>query len=285
MSIQAVASVLETEVGEVSAKMLLICLANAHNTGTGLCCPTIDRLVKETGMGRTTVKRWLAWLETHKFIRIEQTFEANGRQQAHSYTLTLGEGSNLGGVQKREGSNSGPHEGSNCGLPLKKPEEYRKNNNIKRTAREELETVLDAERSEAVIEHRQRIRKPLTAHAAKLLAGKFAQCPDPNAAADAMIANGWQGFDPQWLTNRATQNSAQQQPRHDPFDRLAGELAGDGRTIDATPRAPSRPSNKPQTVSQILRDRRLNGTTAHDDRYSGTLVIDASSNLPELPDR
>jgi hypothetical protein len=70
------------------------------------------------------------------------------------------------------------------------------------TPRSELETVLDALHAAAVIDHRQRIRKPLTAHAAKLLAGKFAKCADPNAAADAMIANGWQGFEPEWLENR-----------------------------------------------------------------------------------
>jgi hypothetical protein len=69
----------------------------------------------------------------------------------------------------------------------------------KPTPRTELEAVLDASRAEAVIDHRNRIRKPLTAHAAHLLAGKFARCPDPNAAADAMIANGWQGFEPGWL--------------------------------------------------------------------------------------
>jgi hypothetical protein len=50
-----------------------------------------------------------------------------------------------------------------------------------------------------VIDHRRAIKKPLTAHAAKLLAAKFAQWHDPNAAADAMIANGWQGFDPSWM--------------------------------------------------------------------------------------
>jgi uncharacterized protein YdaU (DUF1376 family) len=66
----------------------------------------------------------------------------------------------------------------------------------------ELETVLDTDHAGAVIDHRRRIRKPLTVHAAKLLAGKFAKCADPNAAADAMIANGWQGFEPEWLENR-----------------------------------------------------------------------------------
>ena len=72
----------------------------------------------------------------------------------------------------------------------------------RRTPRVELLAVLDEAQAEAVIEHRQRIRKPLTAHAARLLAGKFRQCPDPNAAADAMIVNGWQGFEPSWLGGR-----------------------------------------------------------------------------------
>lgn len=84
----------------------------------------------------------------------------------------------------------------------------------KRTPRQELETVLDADRTQAVIDHRQRIRKPLTAHAAKLLAGKFAKCPDPNAAADAMIANGWQGFEPEWMERRQARGSPQpRQPK------------------------------------------------------------------------
>lgn len=71
-----------------------------------------------------------------------------------------------------------------------------------RTPRDELATVLDSEHVEAVIEHRKKKRCPLTAHAAKLLAAKFAKWTDPNAAADAMIANGWQGFEVEWMKNR-----------------------------------------------------------------------------------
>lgn len=63
----------------------------------------------------------------------------------------------------------------------------------------ELAKVLDAERANAVVEHRQRIRKPLTGYGARLLADKLARVPDPNTAADAMIANGWIGFEPEWL--------------------------------------------------------------------------------------
>ncbi len=71
------------------------------------------------------------------------------------------------------------------------------------TPRQHLETVVDAKRAKAVVEHRQRIRKPLTSRAAELMAGKLARCADPNAAADAIVANGWQGFEPEWLDNRA----------------------------------------------------------------------------------
>lgn len=97
----------------------------------------------------------------------------------------------------------------------------------KRTPRSELLAVLDADRADAVIEHRQRIRKPLTAHAAKLLAGKFARCPNPNEAADAMIANGWQGFEPEWMDRQQSRGSPPRQPpeRHDPFKALALELS------------------------------------------------------------
>ena len=62
----------------------------------------------------------------------------------------------------------------------------------------ELRQVLDEERAAAVVEHRRTIRKPLTAHAARLLARSFGAAPDPNAAADVMIGRGWQGFDVGW---------------------------------------------------------------------------------------
>jgi hypothetical protein len=68
---------------------------------------------------------------------------------------------------------------------------------------ENLTTAISPDRADAVIAHRKALRKPLTAHAAKLLAAQFAQCHDPNAAADAMIANGWQGFKPEWLERQS----------------------------------------------------------------------------------
>lgn len=82
----------------------------------------------------------------------------------------------------------------------------------KDTPRAALEAVLDGTRAAAVLEHRQRLRKPLTVHAAKLLAGKFAACPDPNAAADKMIGNGWQGFEPEWMSKPDARGSPSSKP-------------------------------------------------------------------------
>ena len=76
------------------------------------------------------------------------------------------------------------------------------------TPRDELGVVLDEERADAVLSHRKSLRKPLTARAAKLLASQFRKCPDPNAAADQMIARGWTGFEPEWM------NRGQGPPRH-----------------------------------------------------------------------
>jgi hypothetical protein len=64
-----------------------------------------------------------------------------------------------------------------------------------------LGAVLDAEHAAAVVEHRQKLRKPLTPRAAKALAKALEKAPNPNEAAEAMLARGWAGFDVAWLKN------------------------------------------------------------------------------------
>lgn len=76
-----------------------------------------------------------------------------------------------------------------------------KKENIKPTPKTELSSVLSEETAAAVIEHRQRIKSPLTAHAAKLLAGEFSKCADPELAASEMMRNGWRGFKAGWVSS------------------------------------------------------------------------------------
>lgn len=97
-----------------------------------------------------------------------------------------------------------------------KRREDNKENNNRASPLFELAKVLDGERAKAVVDHRQKLKKPLTAHAAKLLAAKFAACPDPNAAADTMIGNGWQGFDPKWLDESVTAKTKAYDVNNDP---------------------------------------------------------------------
>lgn len=98
----------------------------------------------------------------------------------------------------------------------KPPTPPKENNNIKNNntrarkadqIRANLESVLSPETAKDLIEHRKELKKPLTASAAKRLAGKLALCRDgPEAAANAMISNGWQGFEPEWM-NRNDQRT------------------------------------------------------------------------------
>ncbi len=72
---------------------------------------------------------------------------------------------------------------------------------------EELLEVLPEEIAQAVVDHRKSIRKPLTAYASKLLAGKFNKTGQPEAAAKMMIANGWQGFEVGWFQNQVRKSN------------------------------------------------------------------------------
>lgn len=61
-----------------------------------------------------------------------------------------------------------------------------------------FEGTIPASLAAAVVEHRAKLRKPLTPHAAGLLAKQFAKAPSPSEAAETMIARGWQGYEPSW---------------------------------------------------------------------------------------
>lgn len=133
MSIQAVAFVLDTQVPEVAAKMLLVCLANAHNHSTGLCCPSVARLSEESSMSRRSVQRWLKWLTENGLIETIEKQDKNGRQQSNEYRIVgFGRGVKLapspksGGVtaDTGEGVTGVTPEGVTGVTPLKEPEEY-----------------------------------------------------------------------------------------------------------------------------------------------------------------
>lgn len=80
-----------------------------------------------------------------------------------------------------------------------------------------LKSVLSDERAVAVIAHRKKLKKPLTLHAARILATELASVTEPDKAADLMISRGWLGFCAEWGVNAGlTLASSPSQPGHDP---------------------------------------------------------------------
>jgi hypothetical protein len=65
-----------------------------------------------------------------------------------------------------------------------------------------LEAVLSPDMAAAIIEHRKKMRAPLTLKAAEALAREFGKCTNPNDGAETMLAQGWRGFKADWSTER-----------------------------------------------------------------------------------
>jgi DNA-binding transcriptional MocR family regulator len=70
MSFQAMAWAIGQPISNSSAKFLLVMIAN-YTDEKGRSWPSIPRLATDTGMSTNTVRRALAWLEQHGFIRRE----------------------------------------------------------------------------------------------------------------------------------------------------------------------------------------------------------------------
>lgn len=61
-----------------------------------------------------------------------------------------------------------------------------------------LQPILDEEHATELVAHRTRLRKPLTAFAAKLLAKRLALFVDANRAAEVVIERAWLSIEPDW---------------------------------------------------------------------------------------
>lgn len=153
MSIQAVAFVLDSDVPEVAAKMLLVCLANAHNNETGLCCPSVNRLADESNMSRRSVQRWVKWLDENGFVQVIATASEAGRQQSNSYRIIgFHRGAKLTPLPRVGGATGDSGEGDTVDTlggvtgdaPLKEPEENQKNEREEAPARISFEEIIEA---------------------------------------------------------------------------------------------------------------------------------------------
>ncbi|TPQ45802.1 helix-turn-helix domain-containing protein [Burkholderia ubonensis] len=94
MSFQAMTWAVEQDLPALQ-KLVLLMLANCCNAHTGRCDPSHDRLAKECGMSRDSVRRAIAELEKCGLIEIRRQTQ-NGVNLPNQYLLRVG--SSVGGV-------------------------------------------------------------------------------------------------------------------------------------------------------------------------------------------
>ena len=85
MSVQAIGWALGQDVGTPTRKVVLIALANRVNSDTGLCCPSLKTVAKETCLAKSSVIRALHELEQAGYIQRVQRQRENGSHTSTEY--------------------------------------------------------------------------------------------------------------------------------------------------------------------------------------------------------
>ena len=193
------------KVGNATGKAVLMMLAN-YADAEGRCFPSQETLASDSECNVRSVARWLSILERMGLIVREHRRRDDGYRTSDSIRMTFSDA--ILSPDTKSPDNKSPDTVSNLTGHKVRARTSQVNRKVLISARDELSKVLDESRVTAVLEHRQKLRKPLTAHAATLLAKTLSQHPDPNAAADEMIERGWQSYKLAW-----TQNAPRGSPR------------------------------------------------------------------------
>lgn len=87
MSLIAISLTIQAKINNPLAKLILLLLADRHNSDTGECFPSLSRLTEDSGLGRATVIRKLEWLQTNGFITAHERRRPSGSRRSNAYTL------------------------------------------------------------------------------------------------------------------------------------------------------------------------------------------------------
>lgn len=246
MSFQAMTWAVKQRVGNATGKAILLILAN-YADKDGYCMPGQKTLADECECSERTVREWLAKFEQIGLLKRDARRREDGYRTSDAIVLQIGTSPEAPAAETSPAAfspeNNSPENGAD--LTGSKFRAINRTSQVNRksvgserapTQFDELSKVLDAVRAQAVIDHRKHFKGKFSPYAAKLLASKFAQTPDPNAAADEMIANGWQGFKPEWIQGRPARGSPPQIPKKPTLQSLVSDQArtmkglGNGRS-------------------------------------------------------
>ncbi|MFT4068949.1 helix-turn-helix domain-containing protein [Paraburkholderia sp.] len=109
MSFQAMTWAVEQELPALQ-KLVLLMLANCTNQHTGRCDPSHERLAKECGMSRDSVKRAISELAEKGLVEIRRQAN-NGVNLPNQYTLRVGSSVGVVGADSTQGVGADSTEG------------------------------------------------------------------------------------------------------------------------------------------------------------------------------
>jgi hypothetical protein len=79
--------------------------------------------------------------------------------------------------------------------------------------------------ADRIWEHRQKIRKPMSGDAARLMVGQVSRCRDPTAAVDEMVLRGWTAVKAEWMEREDGKRNQQNGKRGGAHDTIFRALA------------------------------------------------------------
>lgn len=242
----------QAPISRPTAKLALVCLAD-YASEEGLCYPSQKALAERVGVTERALRDALQWLESEGYLAREERRRTDGSRTSDAYQLPE-EAYRKNFPHPRKKTQSSPEDISGLTTfdPAIEPSSLRSEDKREPTQFDELVQVLDAEHANAIIAHRKHFKGKFSPYAARLLAGKFAKCPDPNAAADAMISNGWQGFEPGWMDRQQARGSPQRSPSKAPSQ--ADVFAFIGRNSSSDPGPEYDDSGSPRQAIPHLRE-------------------------------
>lgn len=194
MSVKVMSAVWERDDLDASERLVMLSLAD-HADDEGVCYPSIARLCKRTSMSDRGIQKVLSRLIDRGFLSVKV---GAGRSGSNRYFVNANPEpcSPPNPVHPEPGSPPPPN-------PVRKTPEPRSpkpsrtiNEPSDSNARAALCSVLPDHIADAFIDHRKAKRAKLTDHAAQLIARKLGECPDPVAAVELSIMNGWTGVFP-----------------------------------------------------------------------------------------
>lgn len=185
-------AVWEREDLDASERLVMLSLAD-HADDEGVCYPSIARLCKRTSIKERAVQLAIKRLCERGFLTIHR---GAGRNGTNLFIVKANPAANAPPQQMHPAADAPlppqimrPTPAANAPKPSRTINEPSNKNTGEAVAI--LAEFVGEDLAKAFVAHRKAGKSPLTEYAAKLIAKKLAGFPDPAAAIETSIMNGW----------------------------------------------------------------------------------------------